>query len=191
VDTQTPSGEPAESQLCLLLAQPEKVNEMNVIVLKKIMASGCTPLIVTVNKPNKVLAKVYAKEGISPESYYVIDAVTQYSGGEPVPGPRVKYVNNPANLTDLGIAITEILKQMPAGKKCILFDSVSMLLIHIPSATASKFLHFVVNKLKLSDVSGIFLCVEKGLDPVILSQMSAFVDNILDYDKTASVQCLL
>jgi KaiC/GvpD/RAD55 family RecA-like ATPase len=155
------------------------------------MASGCTPLIVTVNKPNKVLAKVYAKEGISPDTYYVIDAVTQYSGGEPVPGPRVKYVNNPSNLTDLGIAITEILKQMPEGKKCILFDSVSMLLIHIPSATASKFLHFVVNKLKLSDVSGIFLCVEKGLDPVILSQMSAFVDNILDYDKTASVQCLL
>jgi hypothetical protein len=146
---------------------------------------------VTVNKPNKVLAKVYAKEGISPDTYYVIDAVTQYSGGEPVPGPRVKYVNNPSNLTDLGIAITEILKQMPEGKKCILFDSVSMLLIHIPSATASKFLHFVVNKLKLSDVSGIFLCVEKGLDPVILSQMSAFVDNILDYDKTASVQCLL
>jgi hypothetical protein len=80
---------------------------------------------------------------------------------------------------------------MPAGKKCIMFDSVSMLLIHIPSATASKFLHFIVNKLKLSDVSGVFLCVEKGLDPVILSQMSSFVDHITDYDKAGISACIL
>ena len=66
----------------------------------------------------------------------------------------MKYVNNPANLTDLGIAITEFLKRIPETKKCIMFDSVSMLLIHIPTATASKFLHFVVNKLKLSDIVG-------------------------------------
>ncbi len=191
MDTPTSAGDVIESQLCLLLSQPEKVNEMNLRVMTRILKSGCTPLIVTVNKPCKVLNKMYAKEGISADSYFVIDAVTQYSGGECTPGPRLKYVNNPSNLTDLGIAITETLKQMPAGKKCILFDSVSMLLIHIPSVTASKFLHFVVNKLKLSDVSGIFLCVEKGLDPVILSQMSAFVDHILDYEKTETEKCVL
>ncbi|MCX6696425.1 MAG: hypothetical protein NTV84_02500, partial [Methanoregula sp.] len=107
---------------------------------------------------------------------------TQYSGGVCEPNPRVKYVSNPANLTDLGIAITEMLKNIPGPDKCILFDSVSMLLIHTPSVTASKFLHFVVNKLKLSDVSGIFLCVEKGLDPVILAEMSAVVDKIIDFE---------
>ena len=177
--------------LCLMLAQPDKVHDMGVLVMKKILASGCMPLIVTVNKPYKVLTKMYAKEGISPDMYYVIDAVTQYSGGECTPGPRVKYINNPSNLTDLGIAITEHIKQMPAGKKCIMFDSVSMLLIHIPSATASKFLHYVVNKLKLSDISGIFLCVEKGLDPLILSQMTAFVDHIMDFDKAGTTPCII
>lgn len=40
--------------------------------------------------------------------------------------------------------------------------------------TASGFLHFVVNKLRLSNISGIFLCVDKGLDPVVQSQMPAF-----------------
>jgi hypothetical protein len=191
MDAQTHADEPAESMLCLMLAQPDKVQDMNMLVMKKILQSSCTPLIVTVNKPAKVLTRMYAKEGISPDSYYVIDTVTQYSGGECSPNPRVKYVNNPANLTDLGIAITELIKQMPEGKKCIMFDSVSMFLIHTPSATASKFLHFVVNKLKLSDISGIFLCVEKGLDPVILSQMSAFVDNIMDYEKVGTTACIL
>jgi len=175
--------------LCLVLADPEKIHDVNLLIMKKILAGNCTPLIVTVNKPNKILTKMYTKEGIGTDTFYVVDAVTQYSGGECIPAPKVKYVNNPSNLTDLGIAITEMLKQMPPGRKCILFDSVSMFLIHIPSASASKFLHFVVNKLKLSDVSGIFISVEKGLDPVVLSQMSAFVDKIMDYEQASSTGC--
>jgi hypothetical protein len=176
-----------ENLLYLMLSQPDRIQAMNIAVMKKILGNGCTPLIITVNQPHKILAKIYAKEGIDPDQYYVIDTVTQYSGGACIPGPRIKYVNNPANLTDLGIAITEFLKQIPDEKKCIMFDSVSILLIHIPTATASKFFHFVVNKLKLSGISGIFLCVDKGLDPVILSQMSAFVDRIVDFDKPDSL----
>jgi hypothetical protein len=168
--------------LYLMLSPPENIHAMNIAVMKQILEHECTPLIITVNQPFKVLTKTYLKEGIDISKIYVIDTVTQYSGGVCVESPRVKYVNNPSNLTDLGIVISEILPQLPGTKKCIMFDSVSMLLIHIPSATASKFFHFVVNKLKLSDVSGIFLCVEKGLDPVILSQMSSFVDKIIDYD---------
>jgi len=170
-----------ENLLYLMLAPPENIHALNIAVVKKILERGCTPLIITVNQPYKVLTKIYAKEGFDSTNFYVIDTVTQYSGGVCEENPRVRYINNPANLTDLGIAISEALKQMPEKKKCIMFDSVSMLLIHIPSVTASKFFHFVVNKLKLSEVSGIFLCVEKGLDPVILSQMTSFVDKIVDF----------
>lgn len=179
----------AQSTLCLLLVSADKVNVTNISMMKRIQQSGCTPLIVTVNKPYKILVKMYAKEGISPDSFYVIDAVTKYSGGECTPQPKVRYVNMPSNLTDLGIEITEIIKKMPEGKKCIIFDSVSMLLIHSPSVTTSKFLHFLVNKLSLSDISGIFLCVEKGLDPAIIAQMKAFVDHIVDMDSAQTFPC--
>ena len=178
----TTTDSTGDNLLYLMLAPPEDIHAMNIAVVKKILEHGCTPLIITVNQPFKVLAKIYTKEGIDSSKFYVIDAVTQYSGGACEENNRVKYINNPSNLTELGIVISEILPQLPGTKKCIMFDSVSMLLIHIPSATASKFFHFVVNKLKLSDVSGIFLCVEKGLDPVILSQMSSFVDKIVDFE---------
>jgi hypothetical protein len=169
-----------DNSLYLILAPPEKVHEMNIFIMKKILGQGFTPFIITVNQPYKVLAKTYLREGIDISKIYVIDTVTQYSGGICEESPRVKYVNNPGNLTDLGIVLSEILPQLPGAKRCIIFESVSMLLIHTPSATASKFFHFVVNKLRLSEVSGYFLCVEKGLDPVILSQMSSFVDKIVD-----------
>jgi hypothetical protein len=171
-----------DTQLFLLLSAPQAINTINLLMIKKILTGKCTPLIISLNQPCQVLVKSYAKEGITPDQYYVIDAVTHYAGGTMHPDSHTRYINHPADLTGLGIAITEFLKQIPSPCKCILFDSVSMLMIHIPTATASKFLQFVVNKLKISDVSGIFLCVEKGLDPVILSQMSAFVDKIVDFE---------
>jgi hypothetical protein len=30
------------------------------------------------------------------------------------------------------------------------------------------------------DVSGIFLAVEKGLDPMLMTQLTTFVDNVVD-----------
>jgi hypothetical protein len=171
-----------DTQLYLLMSSPQDTNAMNIMVIKKILADKCTPLVISLNQPCQVLVKSYAKEGITPDQYYIIDAVTHYAGGNMHPDSHTRYINHPADLTGLGIAITEFLKQIPSPRKCILFDSVSMLMIHIPTATASRFLQFVVNKLKISDVSGIFLCVEKGLDPLILSQMSAFVDKIVDFE---------
>jgi KaiC/GvpD/RAD55 family RecA-like ATPase len=169
--------------LCLMLSLPERIQQMNISALRSMLQKDCVPLVVTVNQPYRVLMKKYAKEGLDPKKIYVIDAVTQYSGGTCDLGENVRYVTNPANLTDLGIAITEMLKHMPDQRRCIIFDSVSMLLIHIPSVTASKFLHFVMNKLRLSNVDGIFLCVEKGLDPMVLSQLSSFVDRIVEFDS--------
>ncbi|MFA5331099.1 MAG: hypothetical protein WC342_01865 [Methanoregula sp.] len=172
-----------ENRLYLLLSAPGDINHMNIAVLKKIISRGCTPLIVSLNQPSTVMTKAYTKEGISPEQYYIADAVTHYSGGTTISTPHIRYVNHPADLTGLGIAVTETLKTMPHGHTCILFDSVSLLLIHTPMITASKFFHFIINKLKMSEISGIFLCADTGLDPVILAQMSTFVDRVITFDN--------
>ena len=72
-------------------------------------------------------------------------------------------------------------------KKCIIFDSVSIMLIYSSSVNLSRFLHFVTNKLRLADVSGIFLSVEKGIDPFLLSQITSYVDRIIEGDKGVTV----
>ena len=85
-----------------------------------------------------------------------------------------------ANLTDMGIAVTEVLKEHSGEKVCILYDSVSTMLIYLSSPNISKFIHFVTNKLRLLDISGVFLAVEKGLDPMLMSQLTTFVDKVID-----------
>jgi hypothetical protein len=91
--------------------------------------------------------------------------------------PGVVFVNSPADLTTLGIAFTEILKRLSGRKKCVLLDSVSVMLIYSSTRDITKFIHFISSRLRLTESDGVHLCLEKGVDPGLLAQLQSFVDN--------------
>jgi hypothetical protein len=170
-----------KKQIFLVLTSPAKMRERNIEIIRDVSLMGFHTLVITTNFPYSVLLKLYLENGIDPATVSFIDTVTRSSIGnvDNTPG-LVRYVNNPANLTDMGIAVTEMLKELSGKKVCILYDSVSTMLIYLSSPNISKFIHFVTNKLRLMNISGIFLAAEKGLDPQLLSQLTTFVDTILD-----------
>jgi hypothetical protein len=170
-----------EKRIFLLLSSPDHVRERNIEVIRQLSTLGYHTIVITTNYPYSLLIKLYRDLGVDPASVSFIDAVTRNSIGhvENIPGV-VRYINNPGNLTDLGIAVTESLKDQSGRKVCILYDSISTMLIYLSSANISKFIHFVTNKLRLMDISGIFLAVEKGLDPMLMSQLTTFVDTVID-----------
>lgn len=170
-----------QKKIFLILASPGTIRQRNIEIIKEISALGYHTVVITTNFPYSVHSKLYSQNGILPESVSFIDAVTRNSIGnaENIPGV-VKYINNPANLTDMGMAVTDVLKEQSGKQVCIMYDSVSTMLIYLSSANISKFIHFVTNKLRLTDVSGIFLAVEKGLDPMLMTQLTTFVDSVID-----------
>jgi hypothetical protein len=170
-----------KKQIFLILATPATIRQRNIDLIREISSQGFHTVIVTINFPYNILSKLYAENGVDLKTVSFIDAVTRNSVGsaENIPGV-VRFVNNPANLTDLGIAVTEVLKENAGKKVCILYDSVSTMLIYLSSQNISKFIHFVTNKIRLMDISGVFLAVEKGLDPMLVSQLTTFVDTVID-----------
>ncbi|MDD1664801.1 MAG: hypothetical protein LUQ32_05560, partial [Methanomicrobiales archaeon] len=149
-----------------------------------LLSRGYVVIIVTTNQPYSILKKAYEKDGIDLSKVQFIDAITRYAVGEVPAGARgVRFTSSPSDLTQLGIAISDSLKDMGGKKAAILIDSVSTMLIYLPSANLSKFIHFVSSKLKILDMSGIFLAVEDGLDPILLSQLTTFVDQVVNMDK--------
>jgi len=170
-----------QKKIFLILASPGTIRQRNTDIIKEISGLGYHTIIITTNFPYSVLTKMYTQNEIPLDHVSFIDAVTRNSVGsaENIPGV-VRFINNPANLTDMGIAVTEVLKEESGKKVCIMYDSVSTMLIYLSSENISKFIHFVTNKLRLMDVSGVFLAVEKGLDPLLMSQLTTFVDNVID-----------
>lgn len=184
METQFDLSRLGQEKLFLVLSSAEKLKQNNISVIKALIGKGYRVGVITTNQPSAILKKYYAAEGIEMEKVIFIDAITKYAIGRiPEGETRTRFVNSPSNLTDLGIAITDVLNTASGERYCLLFDSVSTMLIYLPSIHISKFIHFVTSKLRLLDVPGIFLAVEKGIDPLLLTQLTTYVDGVIDMDR--------
>ncbi|HOT04534.1 MAG TPA: hypothetical protein PK069_10185 [Methanolinea sp.] len=172
-----------QNRLFLVLSSAERLKQNNISIIRSLTGQGHRVVVITSNHPSAVLKKLYAAEGIDMGRVSFIDTITKYAMGRVPEGQEdCRFISSPSNLTDLGIAITEVLNTLSGQKACLLFDSISTLLIYIPSTNISKFIHFITSKLRLVDASGIFLAVEKGLDPLLLTQLTTYVDGTIDMD---------
>jgi len=173
-----------KDKIYLCLTSAERLRENSSGIIRSLLSRGYLVIVVTTNQPYAILKKAYEKDGIDLSRVGFIDAITRYAVGEvPVGAKGVRFTSSPSDLTQLGIAISDSLKDMGGRKAAILLDSVSTMLIYLPSTNLSKFIHFVSSKLKILDMAGIFLAVEDGLDPTLLSQLTTFVDQVVDMDR--------
>lgn len=171
----------SRKRIFLVLASPTTIRQQNIDLIREITGQGYHTIVITTNYPYSILTKLYQEQGIDPGRVSFIDTVTRNSIGsaENIQGV-VRFINNPADLTDMGIAVTEELKAHAGKKVCVMYDSISTMLIYLSSTNISRFIHFVTNKLRLMEIAGIFLAVEKGLDPMLMSQLTMFADTVID-----------
>ena len=171
-------------KIYLCLTSAVRLRENSSAIIRSLLSKGYLVIVVTTNQPYTILKKSYEKDGIDLSKVGFIDAITRYAVGEvPVGAKGVRFTSSPSDLTQLGIAISDSLKDLGERKTAILLDSVSTMLIYLPSTNLSKFIHFVSSKLKILDMAGIFLAVEDGLDPTLLSQLTTFVDQVVNMDQ--------
>jgi len=167
------------------MAAAARLKEENMDLIRLLLSKDYYVLVVTANQPYDILKKNYEKAGIPLDRIFFVDTVTKYALGKDHDHvPNCRFLNNPADLTDLGIAVTGILGENKEKKISLLFDSVNAMLIYISSQNITRFIHFVTNKLRLMNFSGIFLAVEKGLDPDLLVHLTTFVDEVIDLDES-------
>ena len=168
----------------LIMASAPDIRNKNIEFIKGLLAKDYYILVVTSNQPYDILKKNYEKNGIVMERIFFVDTVTKFAlGHDHEAVNNCRFVNNPADITAIGIALTESLSGLKEKKVSLLFDSVNSMLIYISSQHITKFVHFITNKLRLMNFAGIFLAVEKGLDPDMLTQLTTFVDEVIDVDK--------
>ena len=168
----------------LWLATADRLKQDNIDIVKTMVKQGSHLIIITTNQPYSVLKKNYERAEIDFSRLYFIDAITSYAIGTTPQGEQnVRFISTPYNLTDLGIAITNTLDEFSEKSPCVLFDSVSTMLLYLPSCTISKFIHYLSNRFRLIDTPGFFLAVGKGLDPMMVSNLTTFMDETIKPDR--------
>ncbi len=93
--------------------------------------------------------------------------------------PNIIYINNPANLTSIQIAVEKALKKFPEG--IILFDSLGVLSIYNSEKLFEKFIYLFNNKMNLNNNTVLFFVVKNSINENILSSVKQFCDKTYDF----------
>jgi hypothetical protein len=171
-----PDDNPA---ILLAFTAPDNMRETTISLVKIASERAEQIIYISINQPAPYLNKQFQKSGIDISKIYYIDAITKYAVGKPPDDfNQCIFLNTPSDLTGMSVAISESIKNRIEGRVIICLDSVNAMLIHMPSKSISKFIHFMTSKMKVLNISGIYLAIEEGLDPVIISQLTLFSDSI-------------
>lgn len=172
-----------EHWLLLFVINAEDYLEKNMVILNEVLKQEDTVgVYVTLNRPYQVLTKILEKNNIDTDKLFFIDCITKTIEPENEE-KKCLFLENPQNLTNITIAIEEIMSTIQSKNKSLFVDPLSTLLIYNRTETVSKFLHFLTGKIRVLNLNGVLLSTEKDLDPEFADQLEQFVDKIVDLSK--------
>ncbi|MFH0978160.1 MAG: hypothetical protein V1837_02545 [Candidatus Woesearchaeota archaeon] len=88
------------------------------------------------------------------------------------------FVQAPNALTDLSVAISKVMSEK--GPSNIFFDSLSSLLLYQDSHTLIKFLHNLINKVRVLNVKIVFVVLQKDAKSDLVKDLCMFVDIVVN-----------
>ncbi len=137
---------------------------------------------VNLNKTTESLMKNLGDSNIDTKNIFFIDAVTK-SVNSDVEYDNALLVSSPYALTELGIAISEVLKSNAFD--ILVFDSLSTLNLYSNELknSSGKFTAHVINKIRMSKSKGVLTCLRDDVATDLIRQSSMFVDKVIILDN--------
>ena len=123
--------------------------------------AGDGALFVTTNEDaDGVIGDVEERLGHLPENLRLVDCVSErQGGGGALPPDRVEYVSSPADLTGIGIGVSEQLRRFAESdveRTRMAFYSLSTLLMYAELETVFRFLHVLTGRVDSIGGVGVF-----------------------------------
>lgn len=135
---------------------------------------------VTLNKTADSLQKSFKLRKIHTNKIFFIDAVSE-GIGKRKERENVIQVSSPAALTELSIAISEVLKSSIFD--VVLFDSLSTLKIYGIGNMAEQFTTHTINKIRSENIKGVFTCLEDDVNTNLIKDLFMYVDKVVRFTK--------
>ncbi len=173
-------SEVAKTKTTLLLTSTGNYKKNVSALLKLFVKEKKIPgVYVTVNKSCKDMMDDFGSAGISEEKVFVIDMITETTGGTAAKKPNCLYLHSPQSLTDLAIALDEAVNAIKGKEKFVIIDSISTLFVYNPPSTVVQFAHFITNKMRSWGVHGVLIGLTKEIDDKTKSLLSQFCDEVV------------
>lgn len=165
-----------DKPIVLTLIDPMRYQEAVFGIVKYFTQVSKQGVYVTLNKPFNVLTKNFEKAGISANTLFFVDGITNVPAAEE--GPDHACLGSGVDLSNLCIGISRAVSKIK-DQKFLLLDSLSTLLIYNDSKAVSKFAHLLTEKMRRWETQGSLLTVEMNTERDVVSQLAPFCDKVV------------
>ncbi len=164
-------------KIAILIIQPESyVHISNEIPVELVKEWGMKGIIVSANKPFMTAKENWQKFDIL-DSLKYLDCASTIAGANPQ-DKNLFLINNPADLTSLGICIHKCVASN-SEKEFLIVDSLTTLLIYNKEKDLIAFAHQLGMTLKSIKITTFFLMVEMETTKEMLKFLSTIADKIV------------
>lgn len=133
---------------------------------------------ITITRTVSSLKNTLETKGISTEHLHFIDCISRVTGSS-IECENCEFVSHPSNLTDISIALTNSLNKMGEGKKFLIVDSWSSLLIYNDQKKVLGFSNFIINKLRTKNINGFLITLQTKDNEEFVNSLSIFCDKVI------------
>ena len=134
---------------------------------------------VAISKPYNYTLNLLGNKGIKTDNIHFIDCLTKSLGSKAINAKNCVFVESPAHLTELGIALHNYFTSSEQKNRFLYIDSISSLLIHNSIDAVLKFVHYVTGKMRVFGFNGMLLSLHEGTDKELIGQLSQFCDKVI------------
>lgn len=158
----------------LVICSAQKMIDGTVDVISELLKTHDAGVFITVNQPYKAIDRILRERRIETDKLFFVDCITKTATEKAEKADNCLYISSPSALTEIGIAITEALEKLRGENKFVFIDSLGTFLIYNSSGSISKFSHFLITKISILGVDGIFMFVEKEMDEKLIAELESF-----------------
>jgi len=145
--------------------------------VRVIMEKGGKGVYVTVSRPYRYILKEMQKRNINTENILFLDCISCMAGEHG--DETCTYVENPAALEEISMHITSLIDRVDSDKKFLIMDSISTLLIYNTLNSVKEFSMFLINKMRLDEVDGVLVIIEKEAPEDLKQILIAMSDKLI------------
>ncbi len=132
---------------------------------------------ISLNKLITPLRRSFEEKRIDLSKFYFVDGITKTAIANPPAIDNCVFIPAPNDLTKLSIQITKSLQTFDPD--CMIFDSLSTLLIYEDNVIASQFIHALVNKISAFGVRMVFTCLKGDKEKQLARELALILDKVI------------
>ena len=170
-----------KGSIILLHLNPREYFDLTLEALKCIITEKeASVTYVTASRPYNYLVSAMESKNIRKENLLFINCITYMANILPEKDGNCVFIENPSSLEEISMHIEDLLEKLGARDRVLFVDSLSTFLMYNNMKTLKEFSHFLINKLRINGVGGLFIVIKGASRESITDELAMMFDKVIE-----------